>query len=121
MIGRLRRKADDLSRDAWMERRRSAARARRSLAILRRRLGSVAGLAASFSLGFIVGSLPAPETGGDDRRGRAAPGPVLAAGSRLLSAVALRYLASAAAPADGLGASLAEEFRKPVGDGASVK
>src|SRR5690606_28549359 len=105
------------SRDAWMARRRSAARTRRSLAILRRRLGGVAGVSASFSLGFIVGSLPAARNGADESRGGAGAGTVLAA-LRLLSAVALRYLASAAGPGE---LTAAEKSPYPPGVGASVK
>jgi len=61
-IARLRQQADALeasARDKWFEFR---THSDRSLAIVRRRVGSPAGLAISFSLGFMAG------TGSDDGR-----------------------------------------------------
>jgi hypothetical protein len=55
-IGRLKRRADVLAEDAWTERREYKEHASKSLCILRRRVGSTAGLAISFSLGFMTGS-----------------------------------------------------------------
>jgi hypothetical protein len=66
-IGRLKARADELSRDAWLERRRFQASVGNALAILRRRVGSHAGLAISFSLGFIAGT---PRSGKSRRRGK---------------------------------------------------
>lgn len=101
-IRKLKRKADDLSREAWTERRRCAARSRHALEILRRRVGSPAGLALSFSLGFVVASLPGRRrSAGDEagRRGGDGSGAVVTAASRLLAAAAARFLLSAATSA----------------------
>ncbi|MGH8167598.1 MAG: hypothetical protein ACREQ1_10185, partial [Woeseiaceae bacterium] len=59
-----------LAEDAWTERREYKEHTARTLAIVRRRVGSTAGLAISFSLGFMTGSGTAPGDGnGKDRGG----------------------------------------------------
>ena len=55
-IGRLRRRADELAADARSDRLEYKSHADRVLAIARRRVGSTAGLAVSFSLGFMAGT-----------------------------------------------------------------
>ena len=55
-IGGLKSRADGLAQEAWTERRKYKSHADASLSIVRKRLGSPAGLAISFSLGFIAGS-----------------------------------------------------------------
>lgn len=55
-IRALQRRADALAEKAQDHRRASRAHAERSLSIVRRRVGSPAGLALSFSLGFMAGS-----------------------------------------------------------------
>ena len=68
--GTLRRHADALAEDAWTERREYQEHTARALAIVRRRVGSTAGLAISFSLGFMAGSGTAPrDSNGKDRGG----------------------------------------------------
>jgi hypothetical protein len=57
-VGRLKHRADKLAASARAERLECAAHADRMLVIVRRRAGSPAGLAISFSLGFIAGSRP---------------------------------------------------------------
>jgi len=69
-LGTLRRQADALAEDAWTERREYQEHTARTLSIVRRRVGSTAGLAISFSLGFMTGSATAPrESNGKDRGG----------------------------------------------------
>lgn len=71
-IGKLKAHADELSRDALLERRHCKASLGKALAILRRRVGSHAGPAISFSLGFIAGTQRSgSKTGRGTRRGRA--------------------------------------------------
>lgn len=55
-IGGLKKRADSLAQDAWTERRKYKNHADASLSIVRKRLGSPASLAISFSIGFIAGS-----------------------------------------------------------------
>lgn len=58
-IGRLKRRADELVTQARSDRRQFKSHAEQALAIVRRRMGSTAGLAVCFSLGFMAGIRPA--------------------------------------------------------------
>jgi hypothetical protein len=59
-----------LAADAWTERRDYQEHTARTLSIVRRRVGSTAGLAISFSLGFMTGSGTAPrDSNGKDHGG----------------------------------------------------
>lgn len=73
-IGRLKARADELSRDASVERDRCRTSVRNALAIVRRRAGSQAGLAFAFSLGFIAGAAGSLKNRKPDRAGRARAG-----------------------------------------------
>ena len=104
-IARLRKQADALAQDAHSSRLRYRRHVSRSLSILRRRVGSTAGLAISFSLGFMAGtgttgstddSAPAPRRPpGRGERGvvhQVAHGPLGAGAVKLATAFVARSL-----------------------------
>lgn len=114
-IGRLKARADDLSRDARLERRRFQASVGNALAILRRRVGSHAGLAISFSLGFIAGT---PRSGKSRRRGKRPggarkrlAGTIAASGAKLLVAMLANSLAVAARSPGGAAAAPGQQHQ----------
>lgn len=96
-IGKLKARADQLSRDALLERRHCKARVGNVLAIVRRRVGSHAGLAISFSLGFIAGlRRSGSRPGRGTRRGRAREqlaGTLAGSAAKLLVALLVNALA----------------------------
>lgn len=86
-IRKLRARADELSRGALLERRRCKESLTSALAIIRRRVGSPAGLAISFSLGFIAGTPRSRKSGRRGPRGSAREqltGTVIGSAARLL-------------------------------------
>lgn len=106
-IGKLRARADELSRDALLERRRCKASLKSVLAIVRRRVGSPAGLAISFSLGFIAGTPRSRKPGRrGPRRGGAREhlaGTVMGSAARLLVPTLMNALVLASQNAPGAG------------------
>lgn len=98
----LKRRADTLAEEAHACRAASRAHARRSLLIVRRRVGSPAGLAICFSLGFLAGlrrktrSSPREKATGVRREeggfARLVSGPVGEAVLKLVSAIVASFL-----------------------------
>jgi hypothetical protein len=77
-VGRLKGRADELAAAARSDRLQYKSHADRALVIMRRRVGSTAGLAISFSLGFMAGSGKASSRADDVQRngaGRGRDGP----------------------------------------------
>jgi hypothetical protein len=101
-IARLKRKADAVAADARAKRLEYRAHAARSVALVRRRVGSPAGLAISFSIGFIAGtgsssrraSTPHTSTHDGDRgiTNKPAHGPVGESAIKLATALAAHSL-----------------------------
>lgn len=93
-IGKLKHRADDLARDAWVDRRRCQTRSRKVLAIARKRIGSQAGLAIAFSLGFMAGLRPTSkgQARREDRQASPLSVALLGSATKLLTAVLARSL-----------------------------
>lgn len=115
IIGKLKARADELSRDALRERRDCRASLGNALAIVRRRVGSHAGLAIAFSLGFIAGTRrPVSKPPRGRRRGRAREqlaGRLVGSAAKLLVAMLANALAAASQTPGGTAAAPGQQHQ----------